>query len=85
MLTYGTQFLWTENCETSFKAPKEAFTSGFVLCHFDESTVMILNTDDSGHGLGAVLLQRADASSESIVAYASRTLSPAEKNSTISD
>lgn len=46
---------------------------------------MILNTDDSGHGLGAVLLQRADAASERVVAYASRTLSPAEKNSTISD
>lgn len=51
LLTSGTPFLWTDNCEISFKAPKEALTSGFVLCHFDESTVMILNTDDSGHDL----------------------------------
>lgn len=78
LLTSVAQFLWTENCETSLKAPKKSLTSGFVLCHFNESTVMILNTDDSGHDLGAVLLQRADASSERVVVYATRTLSPAE-------
>lgn len=85
LLTSGTPFIWTEDCETAFKTLKQALTSGPVLCHFDESAPTILHTDASGHGLGAVLLQRTNSSSERVVAYASRTLSPAEKNYTITE
>lgn len=85
LLTSGTPFLWTEDCETAFKTLNKALTSGPVLCPFDESAFTIVRTDASGHGLGAVLLQRTDASSERVVAYASRTLCPAENNYTITE
>lgn len=85
LLTSGIPFLWSEDCETAFKTLKQALTSGPVLGHFDESAPTVLHTDASGHGLGAVLLQRNDSSLERVIAYASRTLTPAEQNYTITE
>lgn len=85
LLKSGIPFLWSEDCETAFKTLKQALTSGPVLDHFDESARTVLHTDASGHGLGAVLLQRNDSSLERVIAYASRTLTPAEQNYTITE
>lgn len=85
LLTTDAPFVWSSDCETAFEELKQALTSGPVLCHFDGTAPTILHTDASGHGIGGVLLQRKANSLEQVVAYASRALTPAEKNYTITE
>lgn len=85
LLQYGTQYVWSDDCQRAFDALKSALTSVPVLCHFDETKPAILHTDASGHGIGGVLLQSDDQLRERVVAYASRSLTPAERNYTITE
>lgn len=85
LLNSGTPFVWSDACEKAFEDLKQALTSAPVLCHFDDTRPAILHTDASGHGIGAVLLQRDAKHRERVVAYASRSLTRAEKNYTITE
>lgn len=85
LLATGAPFSWSNDCESAFEILKERLTSGPVLRHFDERAPTILHTDASAQGIGAVLLQRDSTSKEQVVAYASRTLSTAERNYTITE
>ena len=71
-------FEWTEQCQQSFDAMKDALTSAPVLAYLDYSKPFILETDASLKGLGAVLSQRGDDKEIRVVAYASRSLCPSE-------
>ena len=73
-------FEWTEECQKSFDALKDALTSAPILAYPDYSKPFILETDASLKGLGAVLSQRGDDNVVRIVAYASRSLRPSEKS-----
>ena len=53
-------FEWTEQCQQTFDALKDALTSAPVLAYPDYSKPFILETDASLKGLGAVLSQRVD-------------------------
>lgn len=70
-------FLWTADCEHAFQALKERLTTAPVLGYPDYSLPFILQTDASGEGLGAVLVQ-VQGGAERVIAFASRGLSPAE-------
>lgn len=85
LLQSDVPFTWSDDCEKAFHALKGALTCRPVLCHFDETRPALLHTDASGTGIGAVLLQRDDQSRERPVAYASRSLTPAEKNYSITE
>lgn len=85
LLQSGASYDWSNQCQHAFEALKSALTSGPVLCHFDETKPTILHTDASGHGIGGVLLQSDAQLRERVVAYASRSLTPAEKNYTITE
>ena len=50
-----------------------------VLGYPDEASAFIVHTDASSVGLGAVLTQQQEGNTRTI-AFASRTLSPAERN-----
>ena len=73
-------FEWTEQCQQSFDALKDALTSVPVLAYPDYSKLFILETDASLKGLGAVLSQRGDDNEIRVVAYASRSLRPSERS-----
>ena len=71
---------WGVDQVKAFAASKELLTSGSCLTHFNSSLELILACDASAYGLGAVLSHRMPDGSERPIGYASRTLTPSERN-----
>ena len=71
--------LWNEECESAFKELKDRLTSSPILGYPDFKNTFILETDASFDGLGAVLSQEQEQG-HVVIAYASRTLRPTERN-----
>ena len=65
---------WSDECQEAFEKLKSALTSTPVLAFADFEKEFAVEVDASGVGLGAVLSQDGRP-----VAYASRTLTPAER------
>ena len=74
-----TPFHWDANCDSAFEFIKTSLTQHPVLAHPDFKVPFQLTTDASATGLGAVLSQIRDGK-ERPIAYASRTLTNAERN-----
>ena len=67
-------WVWQEKEEESFRALLSRLSESPVLAHLDESADLVLRTDASVAGLGAVLSQ-GSGRDERVVAYLSKTLS----------
>jgi len=75
------QFEWTLETEKAMQAIKDALTTVPVLAYPNKLQPFILTTDASDTGLGAVLSQfDPEDETEYAVAYASKAMSPAERN-----
>ena len=72
-------FEWSEEHQQSFETLIDKLTSPPVLAYADCRLPFSVHTDASTSGLGAVLYQKQDGK-ERVVAYASRSLKPSEKN-----
>ena len=72
-------FEWSEEHQQSFETLIDKLTSPPVLAYADCRLPFSVHTDASTSGLGAVLYQKQDGK-EQVVAYASRSLKPSEKN-----
>ena len=75
----GVAFEWTPRCQKAFDVIKAALSAKSLRVHFDEKRPLILATDASPFGVGAVLLQEHADGLEHMVTCASRTLSAAEQ------
>ena len=77
LLRKNTNFIWSNDCENSFKTLKTHLVTPPVLRYPDFKKDFIVQTDASGKALGAVLSQIYE-DGEHPIAFASRTLNTAE-------
>lgn len=73
-------FKWTAKEEEVFQATKKEVCHAPQLTHLDPRRVLCLQTDATDLGLGAILFQQAKDGRRDIIEYASRKLSPTERN-----
>ena len=79
MLSKGQVWHWGREQEKAFCIAKSQLTSDTLLVHFDPTLQLALSCDASPYGLGAVLSHVCEDGSDKPIAYASRSLAPAEK------
>lgn len=79
LLHKDTPFVWSNNCEKAFQKAKEVFSSDQILVHFDPKVPLILATDASSYGVGAILSHRYPDGSEKVIQFASQSFSNAQK------
>ncbi len=70
---------WDSACDVAFQRLKQELLQAPILAYADFTQPFVLYTDASNLGLGAVLAQRQQGV-ERVIAYASRSLHPAERN-----
>ena len=80
LLCQGASWDWTRECKMAFEELKSKMASTEVLAHYDTAVPLKLDCDVSAYGVGAVLSHLYEDGSERPIAYASRTLSSAERN-----
>ena len=80
LLCKGTKWNWTQNQQASFDKVKELLQSSALLVHFDSKKPLLVYADATPYGIGAVLAHKIPDNSEKPIAFASRTLAPAEHN-----
>ena len=73
------KFKWTPECQQSFEELKVKLTTTPILAYPDYNKPFLLDTDASDVGIGAVLSQRDEEGHEKVVAFASRSLTKAER------
>ena len=80
LLRKETKWQWGKDQSEAFRAAKNLLQSDSLLVHFDQDKPILLACDASPYGVGAVLSHQMPDGSERPIAYASRSLSPAERN-----
>jgi len=78
LMKKGTYFVWTDECQEAFDELKHRLVTGPILALPENEGCFILDTDASDSGMGAVLSQQ-QSGVEKVIAYASRTMTNAEK------
>lgn len=80
LLRKETKWRWENEQVRAFQAAKDLLQSESLLVHFDPDKPLLLACDASPYGVGAVLSHQMTDGSERPIAFASRSLSPAETN-----
>ncbi|XP_037504900.1 uncharacterized protein K02A2.6-like [Rhipicephalus sanguineus] len=80
LLDKNANWKWDEKHQEAFECLKKSLTSVSLLVHFNESAPLIFSCDASPVGVGAVLAHGDNTRIEQPIAYASRTLTKAERN-----
>jgi hypothetical protein len=78
------RFVWGEEQQACFDTLKQTLSSPPILGHPNYELPMEVHWDACGYGVGAVLVQRQNGE-EKVLSYASRLLSDAEKNYSITE
>jgi len=82
LLKKYTRFKWTSDCENAFKQTKQAFCSNKILILFNPTLPIVVATDASPYGAGAVLSHIYPNGTERVIQYASCTLNDTQRKYT---
>lgn len=74
------KFVWGNRQENAFNQLKQQLVDVTTLSHFDENLPLVLATDASSFGVGAVISHIYPDGSERPIAHASKTLNSHQKN-----
>jgi hypothetical protein len=80
LLCKEVKWKWGQTQSEAFLESKKLLHSSRVLVHYDPGKELVLACDASPYGVGAVLSHRQKDGTDKPISYASRSLSPAEKN-----
>ena len=80
LLQADTKWNWSPQCEEAFKTCKQRLLKSKWLAHYNTEMKLRLTCDASPYGVGAVISHVLPSGEEHPIAFASRTLSPSEKN-----
>ena len=81
----GVEFAWSSDCQTAFDILREKLSQAPVLSYPAFDREFVLDTDASIEGIGAILSQPQEDGHLHPIAYASRALSPPERNYAITE
>lgn len=79
LLQRENKWIWSKECDMAFKEAKALITSETVLTHCDPSLPLRLACNASPYGIGTVLSHKMTDGSERPIAFASRSLTTAER------
>ena len=80
LLRGNIKWQWTDKQQKAFQAAKDQLSSTKLLAHYDPDGELLLSCDASPYGIGAVLSQKVKPDGEEKpIAFASRSLAPAER------
>lgn len=77
------EWQWTKECESAFNQVKSALSGAPILMNFNPNLPIGVSCDASSKGVGSVLFHRVQEGGKTVekpIAFASRVLSPAERN-----
>ena len=74
------KWCWDKACSNAFEELKNRLAKATLLVHYDPKAELLLATDASNYGIGAVLLHKDSFGNERPIAHASKSLSVAERN-----
>ena len=80
LLRQDVRWNWTPACNKSLSIVKKKLVDSTLLVHYDSQLPLRLASDASAYGIGAVISHVFPNGTEQPIAFASRTLTPAEKN-----
>lgn len=79
LLRKDVKFVWTQQCQDAFERIKNYLISSPVLAIFDRNLPIVIYTDASKEGIGAILKQPQHDGMEKPVAYFSKKLNESQK------
>ena len=79
LLQKSQKWVWEKKQTQAFQKAKDALTSNQILAHYDPEQPVVLECDASPYGLGAVLSHQYPDDQTRPIAFASRSLTVAEK------
>jgi len=85
LLSTKTKFKWLQEHQHSFEEVKKKMSDQHLLVHPDFTKPFVVRTDASNVGVGAVLCQRSDDGTDSIITCASKALSSCQRNYTVQE
>ena len=58
LLKKDSKWMWKEKCQNAFEKMKKALTSDLSQTHFDHQLKIVVPSDASDLGIGAIILQK---------------------------